>query len=110
MIKKVVTIFPTTPQPIKIPPFIKTLHKHSHLQPLLLLTPQHTHILHSLFNTFNITPHYHFNIIKTNQTLSQLTSEPIKNLQHIIQNQLPHILLLHAHTLTTFSGPLPPFY
>ncbi|WP_398574723.1 UDP-N-acetylglucosamine 2-epimerase, partial [Staphylococcus epidermidis] len=74
---------------------MKTLHKHSHLQPLLLLTPQHTHILHSLFNTFNINPHYHFNIIKPPQTFSQLTSEPIKNLQHIIQKEVPNIVLVH---------------
>ncbi|WP_398572918.1 UDP-N-acetylglucosamine 2-epimerase, partial [Staphylococcus epidermidis] len=74
---------------------MKTVEKDSDLQPLLLLTPQHTDMLHSLFNTFNITPHYHFNIIKPPQTFSQLTSQPIKNLQHIIQNQLPDILLLH---------------
>ncbi|WP_222122733.1 UDP-N-acetylglucosamine 2-epimerase, partial [Staphylococcus aureus] len=109
LIKKIILIFPTTPQPIKIPPLLKQIHHNPNFQPNILITPQHTHILHTLLTIFHIQAHHHLNIIQHQQTLPPLTPNPLPKLHTIINHQHPHIILLHPHTTTTFLATFPPF-
>ena len=76
--KKVMTIFGTRPEAIKMAPLIKTLEKDSDLEPVVVVTAQHREMLDSVLNTFNISADYDLNIMKAGQTLSEVTSEAMK--------------------------------
>lgn len=77
--KKVMTIFGTRPEAIKMAPLIKTLEKDSDLEPVVVVTAQHREMLDSVLNTFNISADYDLNIMKAGQTLSEVTSEAMKS-------------------------------
>ncbi|MDU2973377.1 MAG: UDP-N-acetylglucosamine 2-epimerase, partial [Staphylococcus epidermidis] len=81
--KKVMTIFGTRPEAIKMAPLIKTLEKDSDLEPVVVVTAQHREMLDSVLNTFNISADYDLNIMKAGQTLSEVTSEAMKKLEDI---------------------------
>ncbi|MEJ7490792.1 UDP-N-acetylglucosamine 2-epimerase, partial [Staphylococcus pettenkoferi] len=70
--KKVMTIFGTRPEAIKMAPLIKTLEKDSDLEPVVVVTAQHREMLDSVLNTFNISADYDLNIMKAGQTLSEV--------------------------------------
>ncbi|EGG62581.1 non-hydrolyzing UDP-N-acetylglucosamine 2-epimerase [Staphylococcus epidermidis] len=108
--KKVMTIFGTRPEAIKMAPLIKTLEKDSDLEPVVVVTAQHREMLDSVLNTFNISADYDLNIMKAGQTLSEVTSEAMKKLEDIIQKEVPDMVLVHGDTVTTFSGALAAFY
>ncbi|MBG3867167.1 UDP-N-acetylglucosamine 2-epimerase (non-hydrolyzing), partial [Staphylococcus epidermidis] len=108
--KKVMTIFGTRPEAIKMAPLIKTLEKDSDLEPVVVVTAQHREMLDSVLNTFNISADYDLNIMKAGQTLSEVTSEAMKKLEDIIQKEVPDMVLVHGDTVTAFSGALAAFY
>ena len=110
MKKKIMTIFGTRPEAIKMAPLVKALEKDPELEPIVVVTAQHREMLDSVLKTFNIVPHYDLNIMKTGQTLSGITSKSMVQLEGIIKSEVPDMVLVHGDTVTTFSGALAAFY
>ncbi|MFC0138538.1 UDP-N-acetylglucosamine 2-epimerase (non-hydrolyzing) [Staphylococcus petrasii] len=108
--KKIMTVFGTRPEAIKMAPLVKELENDDELEPMIVVTAQHREMLDSVLKTFNIQPHYDLNIMKENQTLSEVTSSAMIQLENIIKDEQPDMVLVHGDTTTTFSGALAAFY
>lgn len=108
--KKILTIFGTRPEAIKMAPLVKALEKDAELEPIVVVTAQHREMLDSVLNTFDITPCHDLNIMKSGQTLSDITSKSMVLLEEVIKKESPDMVLVHGDTVTTFSGSLAAFY
>lgn len=108
--RKIMTVFGTRPEAIKMAPLVKALEKDSALEPIIVVTAQHREMLDSVLKTFNIKPHYDLNIMKKRQTLSEITAKSIIQLEQIMKKESPDMVLVHGDTITTFSGALAAFY
>ncbi|UDI77823.1 UDP-N-acetylglucosamine 2-epimerase (non-hydrolyzing) [Staphylococcus taiwanensis] len=108
--RKIMTVFGTRPEAIKMAPLVKALENEAELEPLIVVTAQHREMLDSVLHTFNIKPHYDLNIMKSGQTLSEITSRAMIELEQIIKSEKPDMVLVHGDTTTTFSGALAAFY
>lgn len=108
--KKVMTVFGTRPEAIKMAPLVKALEYDAELEPMIVVTAQHREMLDSVLHTFNIKPHYDLNIMKEGQTLSDITSRAMTKLEDVIKKERPDMVLVHGDTTTTFSGALAAFY
>ncbi|WP_077700215.1 non-hydrolyzing UDP-N-acetylglucosamine 2-epimerase [Staphylococcus hominis] len=108
--RKIMTVFGTRPEAIKMAPLVKALEKDSMLEPIIVVTAQHREMLDSVLKTFNITPHYDLNIMKKGQILSEITARSIIQLEQIMKKECPDMVLVHGDTTTTFSGALAAFY
>ena len=108
--KKIMTVFGTRPEAIKMAPLIKALHENDNLQPVVVITAQHREMLDSVLNIFEIKPDYDLNIMKANQTLAELTSRITTKLDAAIKEEKPDMVLVHGDTTSTFVGGLTAFY
>ena len=108
--KKIMTVFGTRPEAIKMAPLVKALEYDAELEPMIVVTAQHREMLDSVLHTFNIKPHYDLNIMKEGQTLSDSTSRAMTKLEDVIKKEKPDMVLVHGDTTTTFSGALAAFY
>ena len=108
--KKIMTIFGTRPEAIKMAPLVKALEKDPELETVVVVTAQHREMLDSVLNTFDITPCHDLNIMKSGQTLSDITSKSMVLLEEVIKKESPDMVLVHGDTVTTFSGSLAAFY
>ncbi|PTK65904.1 non-hydrolyzing UDP-N-acetylglucosamine 2-epimerase [Staphylococcus borealis] len=108
--RKIMTVFGTRPEAIKMAPLVKALECDAELEPMIVVTAQHREMLDSVLQTFNIEPHYDLNIMKEGQTLSDITSRAMTQLEEIIKKEKPDMVLVHGDTTTTFSGALAAFY
>lgn len=108
--KKIMTVFGTRPEAIKMAPLVKALEYDAELEPMIVVTAQHREMLDSVLHTFNIKPHYDLNIMKKGQTLSDITSRAMTKLEDVIKKERPDMVLVHGDTTTTFSGALAAFY
>lgn len=104
------TIFGTRPEAIKMAPLVKALEQEEMLEPIVVVTAQHREMLDSVLSTFEIKPKYDLNIMKSGQTLSEITSKSITQLEQVIQLENPDMVLVHGDTMTTFAGGLAAFY
>lgn len=107
---KVMTIFGTRPEAIKMAPLIKELESRTEIESIVCITAQHREMLDQVLATFKIKPNYDLNIMKQNQTLSDITANVLKGLEEIIKKENPNIILVHGDTTTTFAGALAAFY
>ena len=107
---KVMTIFGTRPEAIKMAPLVKELEKREEIESIVCVTAQHREMLDQVLNIFKIKPDYDLNIIKQGQTLSEITSRVLMGLEEVIQKENPNIILVHGDTTTTFAGALAAFY
>ena len=107
---KVMTIFGTRPEAIKMAPLVKELEKREEIESVVCVTAQHSEMLDQVLNVFNIKPDYDLNIMKSGQTLSEITSRVLLGLEEVIKNEKPNIILVHGDTTTTFAGALAAFY
>lgn len=107
---KVMTIFGTRPEAIKMAPLIKELEKRNEIESIVCVTAQHREMLDQVLNVFNIKPNYDLNIMKHGQTLSDITSKVLLGLEKIMIDEKPDIVLVHGDTTTTFAGALAAFY
>ena len=107
---KVLTIFGTRPEAIKMAPLIKELEKQESIESIVCVTAQHREMLDQVLNIFNIVPKYDLNIMKKNQTLVDITSEALINLDKVIKKEKPDLVLVHGDTTTTLAGALAAFY
>lgn len=107
---KVLTIFGTRPEAIKMAPLVKALEAHSGIEARVCVTAQHREMLDQVLNLFEITPHYDLNIMKAGQTLEGITSAILLGLTPILQEFKPDYVLVHGDTATTFAASLAAFY
>lgn len=107
---KVMTIFGTRPEAIKMAPLVKELEKREEIKSIVCVTAQHRQMLDQVLDIFKIKPDYDLNIMKQGQTLSEITSRVLLGLEEIIQKEKPNIILVHGDTTTTFAGALAAFY
>ena len=107
---KVMSVFGTRPEAIKMAPLVKELEKRKEIESIVCVTAQHREMLDQVLETFDITPDYDLNIMKKSQTLSEITSRVLKGLEEVIVESKPDIVLVHGDTTTTFAGALAAFY
>ncbi len=107
---KVMTVFGTRPEAIKMAPLIKELEKCSQIKSIVAVTAQHRQMLDQVLEIFDIKPDYDLNIMQPGQTLSQITSRSLLGLEEVINDAKPDIVLVHGDTSTTFAGALAAFY
>ena len=107
---KVMSIFGTRPEAIKMAPLVKALESRDEIESIVCVTAQHRQMLDQVLATFSITPNYDLNIMKQGQTLSEITSNVLLGLEGIMKDEKPDIVLVHGDTTTTFAGALAAFY
>lgn len=107
---KIMTIFGTRPEAIKMAPLINELKSRREIETLVCVTAQHREMLDQVLDIFNIKPDYDLNIMKESQSLSNITTEVLKGLEGIIASSKPNMVLVHGDTTTTFAGSLAAFY
>ena len=107
---KVISIFGTRPEAIKMAPLVKELEKRKEIESIVVVTAQHRQMLDSVLETFNIIPDYDLNIMKQGQTLGDITTRALTGLEEVIKKEKPDIVLVHGDTTTTFAGALAAFY
>lgn len=108
---KVMTIFGTRPEAIKMAPLVLELEKHpEQIESIVTVTAQHREMLDQVLETFNIKPDYDLNIMKARQTLIDVTTNALKGLDEVMKEAKPDIVLVHGDTATTFIASLAAFY
>lgn len=107
---KVMTIFGTRPEAIKMAPLVKELEKHKEIESIVCVTAQHRQMLDQVLEIFEIKPDYDLNIMKDRQTLIGITTRGLEGLDGIMKEAKPDIVLVHGDTSTTFVGSLAAFY
>ena len=107
---KVLSVFGTRPEAIKMAPLVKELEKRPEIESVVCVTAQHREMLDQVLKTFSIKPNYDLNIMQSGQSLSEITSKVLINLEDIIKEVQPNIVLVHGDTTTTFASALAAFY
>ena len=107
---KVMTIFGTRPEAIKMAPLVKELESRNEIESIVCVTAQHREMLDQVLVTFKIKPDYDLNIMKQGQTLGEVTTRALNGLESVIKECKPDIVLVHGDTTTTFAGALASFY
>jgi UDP-N-acetylglucosamine 2-epimerase (non-hydrolysing) len=108
---KVMTIFGTRPEAIKMAPLVVELKKHEQqIETIVTVTAQHRQMLDQVLDTFHIIPDYDLNIMKERQTLSDITVRALEGLHKVMKEVQPDLVLVHGDTTTTFVASLAAFY
>lgn len=107
---KVMTVFGTRPEAIKMAPLVLKLQKDDRFEAVTVVSAQHREMLDQVLDIFKITPDYDFNIMHKNQTLAEITSKVMIDLSKVIQIEKPDIVLVHGDTTTSFAASLATFY
>ena len=108
---KVMTVFGTRPEAIKMAPLVLELEKNSDtIESIVCVTAQHRQMLDQVLDIFGITPDYDLDIMKSRQTLVGITTRVLEGLDEVIKEAKPDIILVHGDTTTSFVGALAGFY
>lgn len=107
---KVMSIFGTRPEAIKMAPLVQELEKREEIESIVCVTAQHREMLDQVLETFKITPDYDLNMMKQGQTLADITVRALTGVDAVIKEAKPDIVLVHGDTSTTFAGGLAAFY
>lgn len=107
---KVMTIFGTRPEAIKMAPLALELARRPGLEAVCCVTAQHREMLDSVLNIFQLKPDYDLNIMEPRQTLSTITSKCLLGMDKVLEKAKPDLVLVHGDTSTTFAGALAAFY
>lgn len=108
---KVMTIFGTRPEAIKMAPLVLELQKHPEkIESIVTVTAQHRQMLDQVLSIFGITPDFDLNIMKNRQTLIDITTRGLEGLDKVMKEAKPDIVLVHGDTTTTFIASLAAFY
>lgn len=107
---KVLFIFGTRPEAIKMAPVINTFKKHPKLKLKICVTAQHRKMLDQVMNLFDIKPDYDLNLMKKNQSLNNLSSKILLNMRTVLQEFYPDIVFVHGDTTTTLLTSLAAYY
>ena len=108
---KVMTVFGTRPEAIKMAPIVLELQKHpEEITPVVAVTAQHREMLDQVLGLFHITPDYDLNLMAKGQTLFDITTRAMNGLDQVLSEEQPDIVLVHGDTTTTFAGALAAYY
>ncbi|SHJ85754.1 non-hydrolyzing UDP-N-acetylglucosamine 2-epimerase [Tepidibacter formicigenes] len=107
---KVMTVFGTRPEAIKMAPLVKKLESNNKFESIVCVTAQHREMLDMVLDLFNISPKYDLNIMRHGQTITDITNRVLKELEEVIGKEKPDVLLVHGDTTTTFAASLAAFY
>lgn len=107
---KVISIFGTRPEAIKMAPLVKELESRKEIESIVCVTAQHREMLDQVLKTFQIKPDYDLDIMKQRQTISEITSRVLLGLEEVIIKEKPDLILVHGDTTTTFASGLAAFY
>lgn len=107
---KVMSIFGTRPEAIKMAPVVKKIEESEDMESIVCVTAQHREMLDQVLSLFSIIPDYDLNIMKSGQTLSEITSRALMGIEEVLVKAKPDIVLVHGDTTTTFTGSLAAFY
>ena len=107
---KVMTVFGTRPEAIKMSPLVQKLKKDNRFEEVTVVTAQHREMLDQVLNIFKIKPEYDFNIMKKNQTLESVTAKVLIDMTKVLKEVKPDIVLVHGDTTTSFAAGLASFY
>ncbi|MDO4541667.1 MAG: UDP-N-acetylglucosamine 2-epimerase (non-hydrolyzing) [Bacillota bacterium] len=108
--KRILFVFGTRPEAIKMAPLVKELERHSEFKVGVAVTAQHREMLDQVLALFAIKPHYDLNIMKQGQTLYDITSEVLWGLKDVLKDFKADIMLVHGDTTTTMAASLAGFY
>lgn len=107
---KVMSVFGTRPEAIKMAPLVQELARREGFESLCCLTGQHRQMLDSVMDIFHLQGDYDLNIMQKQQTLSSITTRAILGMESVLQEAKPDLVLVHGDTSTTFAGALAAFY
>ena len=108
--KKVMLVFGTRPEAIKMCPLVNELKTRSSIQTIVCVTGQHRQMLDQVLEAFNVTPDYDLSIMKDKQTLFDVTTSILDKIKSVLEVEKPDIVLVHGDTSTTFVTALACFY
>ena len=107
---RVMTIFGTRPEAIKMAPLALELERRPEFEALCCVTAQHREMLDSVLRIFGLNPDFDLNIMQPSQTLSAITSRCLTGIEGALKEARPDLVLVHGDTSTTFAGALAAFY
>lgn len=110
VMRKVLSVFGTRPEAIKMAPVVKELESRDGIKSVVCVTAQHRGMLDQVLEVFNIKPDYDLDIMKPGQTLSYITAEVLKGIEQIIIDEKPDLVLVHGDTTTAMAAALAGFY
>ena len=107
---KVMSVFGTRPEAIKMAPLVKLLEQEERMESIVCVTAQHREMLDQVLEIFDIHPQYDLNIMQSRQTLAGITTRALTGLSQVMEQEKPDIVLVHGDTSTTFAGALAAYY
>lgn len=107
---KVMSVFGTRPEAIKMAPLVKALQANDEIESVVCLTGQHREMLDSVMEIFHLTGDYDLHIMEKRQTLSTITTKTLLGMDEVLDTVKPDLVLVHGDTSTTFAGALAAFY
>lgn len=107
---RVMTVFGTRPEAVKMAPLVKALEAAAEIESLVCVTAQHREMLDQVLEVFGITPDDDLDIMEPNQTLGTITRKALAGIEAVLQQRKPDIVLVHGDTTTTFAAALAAFY
>lgn len=107
---KVMSVFGTRPEAIKMAPLIKELEKRQNIESIVCLTGQHREMLMQVMNTFDIEADFNLDIMRPGQTVTTITTDVLSGMENILKDTKPDVMLVHGDTSTSFAGALAAFY
>lgn len=107
---KVMTVFGTRPEAIKMAPLVHALEQNENTESIVCVTAQHRQMLDQVLDIFTIKPDYDLDIMEQRQTLATITEKSLHGLDAVLEEAKPDIVLVHGDTSTTFAGALAAFY
>jgi UDP-N-acetylglucosamine 2-epimerase len=107
---KVLSVFGTRPEAIKVCPLVKVLNNDSRFQSIVCVTSQHKDMLDQVLMVFNITPEYNLNIMREKQSLSMITNSVLLGMEDVLVECKPDYVLVQGDTTTSFTAALASFY
>lgn len=107
---KVMVIFGTRPETIKMAPLVLEMKKREEIETIVCVTAQHRQMLDQVLEAFEIVPDHDLDIMKANQTLTDITARVLMGLDSVIKEVNPDLVLVHGDTTTTFAGALAAYY
>ena len=108
--KKVMLVFGTRPEAIKMCPLVNELKKRKKLETIVCVTGQHRQMLDQVLKAFNVVPDYDLSIMRDKQTLFDVTINILENIKQVLEEAKPDVVLVHGDTSTTFATALACFY
>ena len=107
---KILSVFGTRPEAIKMCPLVKELQKDDRIESIVCLTGQHREMLDQVMEVFGTVPDYRLNIMRPSQTLTTITTDILNKMEEVLKKTSPNVVLVHGDTSTSFAAALASFY